>query len=227
MRFQEFENVISSSRMSRYNLACRGNTQKAMTLYRKNLQLSQEMFTVISCFEVALRNKIDRHFVKLKGNDWLLDAANRGGIFQNRNCRFTQISINEAVNKLGTKYQHNKLVAELGFGFWRYMFAAHQFAAGGRTLLQILPAKPVSSPGSQYNHTFIFNQLANINNLRNRIAHHEPICFIPQQSVKSTKFAREHYSMIIQIFQWMGINEVDLLYGLDHITKLCNEIDAV
>ncbi|MCS6935728.1 MAG: hypothetical protein NZM35_11370 [Chitinophagales bacterium] len=40
--------------MSRYKTACGGNSKKAMTLYRKNLQLSQEIFTVISCFEIAL-----------------------------------------------------------------------------------------------------------------------------------------------------------------------------
>lgn len=30
-----------------------------MTLYRLNLRLSQEMFTIVSCLEVALRNAID------------------------------------------------------------------------------------------------------------------------------------------------------------------------
>jgi hypothetical protein len=69
------------------------------------------------------------------------------------------------------------LVADLGFGFWRYMFAQHQFNATGRILLRVFPAKPTSTPAIQYNHTFIFNQLAQINNLRSRIAHHEPICF--------------------------------------------------
>ncbi len=34
-------------------MACGGNTIKAMTLYRYNLKLSQELLTVISCFEVA------------------------------------------------------------------------------------------------------------------------------------------------------------------------------
>lgn len=49
--------------MARYLAASGSNTKKAMTLYRKNLQLSQELFTVISCFEVAIRNGIDRVYV--------------------------------------------------------------------------------------------------------------------------------------------------------------------
>lgn len=57
------------------------------------------------------------------------------------------------------------------------------------------------------------------------MAHHEPICFLPGQPVKSTTYARQHYNMILQLFQWMQINESALLYGLDHINTVCNEID--
>ena len=53
MKYAEFESIISPERMRKYNVACGGNTAKAMTLYRYNLRLSQEMFVVVSCFEVA------------------------------------------------------------------------------------------------------------------------------------------------------------------------------
>ena len=39
------------------------DTRRAMTLYRYNLRQSQEMFTIISCFEVVLRNRIDMEMV--------------------------------------------------------------------------------------------------------------------------------------------------------------------
>jgi hypothetical protein len=62
------------------------------------------------------------------GNDWLRSGALPGGsgIFDNRNCRMTAENINDAIRKLNYSYSNNKLVAELGFGFWRYMFAQHQ-----------------------------------------------------------------------------------------------------
>jgi hypothetical protein len=82
MKYSEFENILSIARMSRYVNACRGHTKEAMTLYRLNLRLSQELFTVISCFEVALRNAINGHCVPGLGNDWLRDGATRGGIKQ-------------------------------------------------------------------------------------------------------------------------------------------------
>lgn len=218
---------MSIARMSRYLVACNGNTKKAMTLYRNNLKLSQEMFTIISCLEIAVRNAVDRHCLNNLGNDWLQNGTHTGGIFDNRNCRLTTQNINEAINKLGSYYSHQKLVAELGFGFWRYMFAPHQYTATGRTLLHIFPSRPRSSPTIQYNHTYIFNQLAAINEIRNRIAHHEPICFTVRQSVINTMYVRQHYVIIIQLFQWLNIDQTALLYGLDHINTICNQIDAM
>jgi len=225
MRYSAFENTMSPERMSRYLTACSGDTKSAMTLYRLNLRLSQELFTVISCFEVALRNAIDRHYLICLGNDWLKKSASSGGIFDNPNNSFTADTINGAVNKLKNYYNHPKLVSELGFGFWRYLFSKPQFRAGGQTLIAIFPARPYSTPSIQYNASFVFNELARINNLRNRIAHHEPICFIPMQPVKDTTFVRQHYSLIRQLFQWMSIDEAALLYGLDHINTICDQID--
>jgi len=60
--FEDFKNIISEQRMNRYLLSVNRDTRKAQTLYRKNLKLSQEIFTIISCFEVALRNRIDVHY---------------------------------------------------------------------------------------------------------------------------------------------------------------------
>ena len=61
MKYTEFECIISTERMRKYNVVCGGNTTKSMTLYRYNLGLSQEMFVLVSCFEVALRNRIAHH----------------------------------------------------------------------------------------------------------------------------------------------------------------------
>lgn len=227
MRYEEFAIILSPARLSRYLNACSGNTRKAMTLYRRNLQLSQELFTIISCFEVALRNAIDQHYVKKLGNDWLRTAASRGGIFDNARCHVTRQTIHDELRKLNHQYTHPKLVASLGFGFWRYLFSPHQYRAGGQTLLQIFSARPTSTPTLQYNASYIFNELQKINNLRNRIAHHEPVCFQSGQAIIDTTHVRQHYTLALQLFQWMGINESALLYGLDHIISVCNEVDGL
>lgn len=227
MKFQDFEKTMSPTRMMRYNTACNGNTKRAMTLYRLNLRLSQELFTVVSCFEIALRNAIDTDYSRHHGNDWLRNAVEQGGMFDTRNCQRTKLLIENNVRKLGANCTHSKLLAEMDFGFWRYLFAQPQYHAGGQKLLQIFPAKPRSTPAIQYNQTFIFNQLGLINDMRNRIAHHEPICFLAGQSVKNTIYSRQHYTHILQLFQWVSIDEAALLYGLDHINSVCNQIDVL
>jgi hypothetical protein len=220
-----FEKVMSAARMSRYKKACAYNTRKAMELYRYNLRLSQEMFTVISCFEVALRNAIDRHCTGYLGSDWLKDSISPGGTFY-VGFNITNNIIADAVNELGVNYTHTKLVAKMDFGFWRYMFSRDQYKALGQNLLQIFPAKPLSNRAIQYNQVYIFRTLAEINAIRNRIAHHEPICFKPTLPVIDTTYARRHYNLILQLFQWMTIDEAALLYGLDHITAICDAIDS-
>jgi len=225
MIYSDFETIMTPARMSRYLAACGSNTKKTMTLYRLNLRLSQELFTVISCYEITLRNAIDRYCQNNLGANWLRDGIQAGGIFANIGCALTRSNINDAIAKLNRSYTHNKLVAELGFGFWRYMFASNQYNATGRTLLRIYPAKPTSTPSIQYNQGYIFNQLMELNNLRNRIAHHEPICFQRGVPVKDTTYVRQRYVQIKQLFQWMNVDEGALLYGLDHINTVCNQVD--
>ena len=94
--------------MSRYLTACGGDSRKAMTLYRKNLLLSQELFTIIGCFEIALRNSINEHYLNTLRNDWLQQGAASGGIFSNYNSRLTKNAIDDAINKLGQNYSHSK-----------------------------------------------------------------------------------------------------------------------
>ena len=227
MNYTDFERIMSTTRMNRYLIACGNNSRKAMTLYRKNLRLSQELYTIISCFEVALRNGINLHYSNIYGNDWLRDSISTGGIFDNPGCNRAKEVINKTLVKLANNYAPTKLLTEMDFGFWRYLFARPQYLAGGQTLLRIFPFKPLSSSAVQYNHTFVFRQLEEINRLRNRIAHHEPVCFLPSQPVINTIYARQQYNLILQLFQWMNIDEQSLLYGLDHIRTVCNEIDSL
>ena len=116
MKYNDFTNIMSEPRANRYLFACNGNQRNALTLYRKNLKLSQEFFTVISCFEIALRNKIDVYYSSIFGDDWLKFCADDPSIFNNKLCFNTKNIIYSTIKNLDINYSHNKLVAELGFG---------------------------------------------------------------------------------------------------------------
>ncbi len=227
MKYAVFEQIMSPARMNRYMIACANNSKKAMTLYRLNLKLSQELFTIISCFEIALRNAIDIHYTSIHGNEWLKNSVDVNGIFNNQRCSGTANIIRKALRKLNNGYSHSKLIAEMDFGFWRYLFSQPQFYAGGQSLLMIFPAKPTTTPTIQYNHKYVFNELERINKIRNRIAHHEPICFKLGNPIKDTTYAKQKYRLIKDLFNWMQIDESALLYGIDHINQIIRKIDEI
>jgi len=102
MKYSEFEKIMSKPRMDRYLTACNNDSRKAMTLYRINLNLSQQIFTIVSCFEIALRNKIDEHYKTIYGNDWLRDSIIAGGFFSIHKTKRTKKIVSNAVKKLGT-----------------------------------------------------------------------------------------------------------------------------
>ena len=77
----------------------------------------------------------------------------------------------------------------------------------------------------QYNQTYIFNELDKVNSLRNRIAHHETVCFATNTSVIDMSYVINIYTKIKTLFSWMGIDSNSLLYGLDHIDRVCNQIN--
>ena len=229
MKYSDFEIVISQKRMKRYLSSCGGDKRKAQTLYRFNLRLSQEMFTVISYYEVALRNAIDLIMSGALGEDWIRDSILPGGIFDNTLFSGTTRIIYKAYNELITngKYSASKLLSSMEFGVWKYMFSATQYRATGKRLLGVFPNKPKSSATMQYNNQFFFNELDAINRLRNRIAHHEPICFMQDSETISTSYLRNCYTRIVLLFIWMGIDAKSLLYGLDHIPQLTAKIDSL
>lgn len=215
MKYTEFESIISPERMRKYIVACGGDKVKAMTLYRYNLRLSQEMFVVVSCFEVALRNRIDQIMKLQWGNDWLRDMIFPGGaLYYDKRTEKTRKIIENAYNGLiknGT-YSNSKLLSEMEFGVWKHMFSNVQYRLSGRKLMGIFPSKPKSTENHKFDNTYVFGELDYINKLRNRIAHHEPICFSRNPVNIDTKYIRNRYNRIMELFRWMDINGTSLLY---------------
>ena len=142
MKYSEFEDIISQQRMRKYLQACNNESKRAMTLYRYNLKLSQEMFALISCFEVTLRNRIDKEMKVHFGNDWLRDFILPGGQFHyDPRVEGTRKIIEKTYNELmrSNAYSHSKLLSEMEFGVWKYMFSNVVYALMGQSLLHIFP----------------------------------------------------------------------------------------
>ena len=226
MKYSEFEQLISPSRLAKYKIACSNNDKRAFKLYRANIRLSGAVLAVLGMFEIVLRNKIDAHYkaqfpAKPGTNEWLLGATLPGGFLTNQGCHNSSIKINQSYINLGIHYSHDRLIASLSLGFWKYLFKGNQFMAGGNTLLKIFPNKPPHT-----NQSIVFTELNRINELRNRVAHHEPICFDSGNAI-STNYVRAHYQEIVDLLSWMNINVLQLFIAIDGVIKESDFIDKI
>jgi hypothetical protein len=153
-----------------------------------------------------------------QGNEWLENSVLPGGYFElNAGCEVIFHSVHEAIHKLGLQYTHDRLITKLTFGCWTYLFAAKEYAAAGSTLLAIFPNRPFGTKQKT-----VFQSLLNINELRNRIAHHEPVCFDGDNI--STARTERRYRLMLELFDWLGCSTEQMLSGIDKINVALDTI---
>jgi hypothetical protein len=172
MTYRDFEIALSKPRIGRFLLASNNDQNKALFLYKQNIRLSQTLFGLLSIFKVTIRNQIDQYYRKyFNVNEWLFNNCGHGGIFNLKSfLKFgfeTRTKILTTYAQLGKRYTQDRLVADLSFGFWTYMFAPTQFSAGRQGLHKIYNIRLKGT-----NKKLIFNELDEIRSLRNRIALH-------------------------------------------------------
>lgn len=226
MKYSDYQKAFSYSRLERYRIACGDNKRKALLLYRYNIKLCQECYAILGILEVTLRNSIDRHYQAQFGvTNWLeVQAQNTGvfsdQIFQPGNYESRRL-IRSNIRKLNARYTHDRLVSSLSFGFWVMLFNKLQFNVGGKTLHNIFVNRPIGTlPRSMY------KELDKIRDFRNRVAHHEPLCFDSLHN-KNVMYAQQHYDLIKRYAQWLGFNSDQLFYGIDHVQDTIDKIAAL
>ena len=171
MEYLEFERILSAKRMQRYKDAANGDTRKAMALYRHNLRLSQEMFTIVSCFEVALRNALSRELETMTGReDWYVIFSNTPGLV-NLNRYITQAS--KQITSRHETITPSKIVAELTLGFWGSLLNSKYEKILWKHLRRAFPYMPKNLRQRKN----LSAPLNTIRAFRNRVFHNESICW--------------------------------------------------
>jgi hypothetical protein len=218
--YTQFESLVSSQRINRYFLACNSNEQKALALYKLNSQLAQNMFGVLALFEIVLRNKINQCY-SLRDVNWLVDGFLHSST--EKDCINSVTIIENEKDKLrynGKPITNDNILAKLSFGFWTNLFEPKQFRAGNSILLRIFTKRP-----KKVNQAKILNRLKQINLQRNRIAHHEPICF--KANAISITEIETAYKNIVELITWLGINSQELFEGIDEIPLYLQKINTL
>lgn len=209
MKYPDYERAFSAARLKKYLTACGGDTAKALILYRQNVKLCQKFYGMLNIFEVILRNAINEHYkAYFNDSDWIRSQLAPGRMLSQHPQKSVVDKIIADLTAVG-RYTNDRVVSSVTFGFWTYLFTKKPFRLGGQSLLKIFPAKTTG-----LGQRAIYNELMAVKNFRNRIAHHEPICFDSNGS-KSNGFAKEHYDLIVRYVNFLGYPEDHLYVGLD------------
>ena len=219
MDFNTSQKLYSVPRINKYARACGGDKRKTMQLYRLNLRLCQKFYGVLSVFEVMLRNAVNEHYtIYYSDSDWIVNQAKVGGLYAHE-----QDEIRTTANDYKKRgiYNNDKMVSALTFGYWTHLFSKKRYKLGGKTLLKIFPNK-----AKGLNQADVYEDLTHIREFRNRIAHHEPICFDGNGN-KSTAFARRHYQLICDYISYFGLRPNDVIQWAETPDEILKKIDRI
>lgn len=220
MKYQDFENAFSKARLNRYLNACNGKAGSALILYRQNIKLCQKFYGILNIFEIVLRNAINDHYkAYFSDNDWIKHQLKPGGMLENHPHFSVVKSTIKNLEKMG-RYTNDRIVSSVSLGFWTHLFSRKPFALGGKSLLKIFPERDKG-----LGQRVIYNEIQVIKSFRNRIAHHEAICF-DASGTKNTINAKGQWALVIKYMRFMKFQETKLLWGLDTLpNKTIKRID--
>jgi hypothetical protein len=162
---------LSPARLNSYMKLTSGDLSNALTLYIWNSRASAAFLEVIGAVEVVVRNS---------WNKQLQEASFRktGSPMWHEKSRmqlneYSQRDIEQATMRLearGRRGNLDQVVAELNFGFWRFLVAKQY-----RTTLWPLAGKHAFPNIDPAEIQELSTAMGRLHDLRNRIAHHEPI----------------------------------------------------
>lgn len=155
---------LSENRFAPYLTKAGHNEVYAFNLYLYNARLSKAFLFPLHILEVALRNRISSIFSEY-GDNWPIEQSFRAALSQE-----SLRALDKAIERAKTNKTED-IVATLTFDFWSNLFRSEYDRSLWQTHMHtVLPNTKITRKQ--------FKKIAkDINDLRNRIAHHEPIHF--------------------------------------------------
>lgn len=177
------ERSITPIRLSTYLTAAAGDPDLARRLYLWDRELSVAFLADLAILELALRNAMNDQLEAKWGPEWYADLAIP---LDDR----SQNTLNQAWSRIGGHKTPGRLVAQCMFGFWRGLLdkGDHAGKAPRRVrcdyeilwrgvLSKAFPGgKAIArAEGARWNREYALAVVTRVNDLRNRVAHHEPM----------------------------------------------------
>lgn len=171
IHLQQIIGTLTQPRLSKYLNATSGNSHQALRLYVLNTKVSAAFLTDLHYVEVALRNRFDAQLSAGFNATWFSDPTFLPLIDVHGRNILKKAQKDAAKHwPKGLPVPPGKVIAELSFGFW------HNLTDAGLEHTLWVPYLHKAFRPRKAPKRALFNQkLEKLRQLRNRIAHHEPI----------------------------------------------------
>jgi hypothetical protein len=203
----QLPDIFSAPRFATYLAEKGGNRTHALELYQWNLELSCAFFAPLQVCEVSIRNAIAEAIELTYGANWPFEQGFEISLPNPQRAYSPRRNLLQHRNEPTA----GKIIAELKFVFWERMFTArHDNTIWNYHLQNVLPhVDPQKTV--QENRSEAFDTLNKIRDLRNRIAHHEPIF---------RRNIQEEYDRIRRIIGWRSDVAADWVDKIENVTAL-------
>jgi len=205
MDHKELGELFSRERIQAYIVP---GQSPAMTIdrYQWNIRLSAAMLPCLHYMEIILRNRVDAAIESIFGNGWLMSPPQELQL-----SRQTLDNIADAKRRI-RRAHHGDIVAQMSFGFWSAFFNRRydELLWQRKGTIQLV----FPNLARQFrNRRQIEAWLSEIKEIRNRIAHHEPIWNRPlEQSHKLVlhfveSMSRPARELLADVDTWQNVYE--------------------
>ena len=177
------DRTVTQERLKRYRAATNGSLPKALELYEINVQLSSLLFGLLHGIEVSLRNAEHLALSKSYGTEFWYEAPQCPEFgMPGERCEgpqwhayaplteYWKDKVTAAKKKAGLGKNPGKVIAELSFGFWVDLLRKQN-----NMPLWVGRKLNLAFPHTKHTRGEIHERMKEIQQLRNRIAHHQRI----------------------------------------------------
>jgi hypothetical protein len=171
--YSELLPLVTAERLGSYLRASGGDVSDAFALYEWNMRAAASVMELTSMVEVLARNALDRELRdwahrRRAGASWLdLVSLDQQGAADIQKAR-------DRATRRGRRPEvHGRVIAELPLGFWRYLVESRYLTA--LWVPTTHRAFPAGDPDLRTRQRDVAFRMQQLNFVRNRAAHHEPI----------------------------------------------------
>jgi len=169
---QALVQLLTAERLRSYLRVADGDQERALALYDWNTAATGAVSELVGMVEVLVRNALDAQltsWAKTTGADCWFDA-----VPLDRQGKADIVKARDRATERGREAEkHGKVIAELSFGFWRYMTGQKYLASLWAPALH--QAFPLGPRDIRKRRVLVEQAMISLHTVRNRAAHHEPI----------------------------------------------------